>query len=337
MERGNLMHPLIMKMIVTILILINASCFAQDTLPIYSHRYLIEKEINCCVGAKNQLKCIDSLIGVNLKAPDYAGKFDPQKVYLNRLRKLCIYHFNAGLISGLRGHLDQSFVYFDKMESYLDTLSLNGKMDEFETLKQVTVYQKTELCAKTYRKDTAAFNRCNCMQFFPEIKDESVTSDTVSPPKEKLVVKYPNWGEFYIADTLRINKGFVSDSISIVYFNQLLKPLIHDKLLENQLYLETLGEPSMNIKSDTIIYKLSVHYEKGKYERNCELVFTSSEHPERFDYLMLLIGNLELFIQKLEIYIPIVVTTESSFNNYVHVHDDHYLLEIRKIPPVKLH
>lgn len=332
---------MIMKLIFTILILINASCFAQDTLPIYSHQYLIAKEINCCNGAKNQLKCIDSLIDVNLKAPNYANKFDPQKIYLDRFRKLCIYHFYAGFISGFRGNLEQSFVYFDKMESYLDTLSQNGKRDEFKTLESITLYQKTEFCAKTYRKDTAAFNRCNCMQFFPEIKDEFETADTTTSAIEKqiLPIKFPNWGEFYINDTLRINKHFVSDSASLIYFKKMLQPLLLTNFLKNPYYFELLGEPSINLIRDTFIYKLSTKYEKGKYERNCELVFTSSKHPEWFDYTTLLISNLEFpgFIKDLEIYIPIVMTTENTINNQVFIHDDHYRIEIRKIPRINPH
>src|SRR3989344_150323 len=111
-----------MNFFIPILILINVSCFAQDTLPIYSHHYLIEKEITCCKGAKDQLKCIDSLIQVNLNATKYSNKSDPQKENLNRQRKLGIYNFYGGNIAGLRGDLEQSFIYFEKMEHYFDTL-----------------------------------------------------------------------------------------------------------------------------------------------------------------------------------------------------------------------
>jgi hypothetical protein len=334
---------MVMKMIFPILLLINISCCAQDTLPIYSHHYLIENEINCCKGEKNQLKCVDSLIGVNLKALNlnYSGKIDTKKVYLDRLRKICIYHFTAGMICGLRGNLEQSFIYFDQMESYLDTLNVKGKgEDELNTLKSITLYQKTEFCAKMFLKDTAVFNHCNCLRFFPEIKDESVSVilDSVSSSisNQEVVVKSPTWGEFYLNDTLRMNKSFVSDSMSIGYFKKFLQPLIRTKLLQNPYYYETLGDPSINLKSDTIIYKLSANYEKGKFERNCELVFTSSLHPEWFDYTMLQISNLEfpLLVKDLEIYIPIVMSTANTMHNHIYIHDDHFRIEIRKIPPI---
>lgn len=328
-----------MKFFIPILILINVSCFAQDTLPIYSHQFLVEKEINCCKSAKNQLKCVDSLIKVNLNTTNYSGKFDPQKAYLNRLRKLCIYHFNAGVISGLRGNIEQSFVYFDRMESYMDTLDINGKTFEFENLKNITRYKKTEFCTQTFYKDTAMFNRCDCKQFFTEYQDEPLEITTGPTYLEKPEIKNSNWGEFYINDTLRINKHFVSDSVSIIYFKKQLRPLILSKLLQNPYYFEMLGDPSMNITRDTLIYKLSAKYEKGKYERNCEIVFATSKKPELFDPILFSINNIELtgYIKKIEIYIPIVVTTEESINtNKVNIDDDHFLMEVIKLKPIKV-
>lgn len=328
---------MIMKFIIPILILINISCFAQDTLQNYRHHYLIEKEITSCKSASNQLNCIDSLIQVNLKDPDYSGKVDYYKTYFNRYKKLVLYYSYAGYISGLRGNLEQSLAYFDQMEIYLDTLSKNNRDEGFIDLKNVAHYQKIEFCSKAYREDSVLFNRCNCMQFFPEYKDETVTEDTVTSQiqNQKPVVKYPNWGEFYINDTLRINNHFVSDSSSIIYFKKILKPLIQTKLLQNPVYFEMLGDPNMYIKRDTIIYKLSAKYEKGKYERKCEAVFTTSKNPEIFDLILFVLGNIELpgHVKSLEIYIPIVVTTENSNNtNNVNIHDDHFLVEIKKIP-----
>lgn len=328
-----------MKFIIPILILINVSCFAQDTLPIFSHQYLIEKELNSCKDSKNQLNCIDSLIQVNLNSTNYSGKFDPKKAYFDRLRKLGIYHFYGGVISGLRGNLEQSFVYFDKMDSYFDTLTQNWKGNEIKDLKGIAYFKQTEFCTKTYFKDTALFTRCNCMQFFPAYKDETAIIDTISPLKEnqKLVLKYPYWGEFYINDTLRINKSFVSDSASIIYFKKTLKPMIQSKLLQDPVFFEMLGDPTMKIKRDTLIYKLSSNYKQGKYERKCELVFTTSQHPEKFERIIFLLSNMGLpgNAKSLDIYIPIVVTTEITNNtNNVHVYDDHFLIEIRKIPRI---
>lgn len=331
-----------MKCFISILVLINVSCFAQDTLPIYSHHYLVEKEIACCKRAKNQLKCVDSLIQLTENALDLSEKVDPKKAPLDRLRKLSIYHFNAGIISGLRGNLEQSFLYFDKMGLYLDTLSKNGKGDEFKTLKSLAVYQKTEFCIKSYSKDTAVFNRCNCRQFFPEVIAESSVPDTAIFPHKTQTppIKYPNWGAFYVNDTLRINTHFVSDLNSISYFKKWLQPQLLTKFLQHEVYLEILGEPSFNLKRDTVIYKLTSKYEKGKYDRTCELVFTSSKHPEKFDYLMLLINNIEFpgLLNDLEIYIPIVVSANESIHiSNATIFDDHFLIEVPKLEPIKRH
>jgi hypothetical protein len=279
---------------------------------------------------------------LGLLVTNYSGKFNSQKAYLDRLRKLGLYHFNAGIISGLRGDLDKSFLYFDKMEFYLDTLNRNGKGDEFKSLKSFMVYQKTMFCANTYIKDTSTFNRCNCMQFFPQIEDESIVTDSskTSSKTQIRTSKYPYWGEFYMNDTLRINKHFVSDSNSINYFNNLFQPVILTKLIQNPYFLEMLGEPSISLIKDTLIYKLSSNYEKGKYDRNCELVFTSSKFPEKFDHFMFIISNMEFpgFIKDFEIYIPIIVTTQVSINtNQVSIYDDHFLIEVKKIKPIELH
>jgi hypothetical protein len=337
MERSNTLHLNDMKYLIPILILISVSSFAQDTLPIYSHQYLVEKDLNCCKGAKDQLKCIDSLIYVNKMEPNYSGKIDRKKVYLDRFRKLLIYNFYAGLISGSRGNLELSFSYYDSMKTYLDTLNQNWKGNEFKNLMGITLYYKTEFCAKTYYKDTVSFNRCNCKQFFPEHKDESLVEDTInlSIEQEKPIIKYPNWGEFYINDTLRVNKRFVSDSASIIYFNKILKPIFQSKLLQNPVFFEMLGDPTMKIKRDTLIYKLSTNYKQGKYERKCELVFTTSQNPKKFELFIFILSNLELpgYVKNLELYIPIVVTTENSKNiNNAHIYDDHFLMVIKKIP-----
>lgn len=320
-----------------ILFLINTSCFAQDSIPFFSH-YLIDKEITCCRRVKNQLHCLDSLIQVNLKMPGHSDK-NYQKVYLDRFRKLFLYYVNAGFVSGYRGDIVQSFIYFDLSEQCLDTLKKKGKTDEFEDFQNIIRHQKTEFCAKTYFKDTILFNQCYCAQFFPENKDESVIDTVISPHKKQVPpVKYPNWGELYTHDTLRINKHFVSNSASIIYFKT-LQPLLLTKLLQNPYYFEMIGDPSLHIIRDTIIYKLSANYKKGKYERTCELVFTSSKHPEKFDNLLLLLSNLEFpgFIKDLEIYIPIVVTTENSTQtNNAGIYDDHFLIEAIKLKPIKL-
>jgi len=338
MESSNLMHLRIMKCIIPILIFIRVPCLAQDTLPIFSHHYLIEQEINCCNRAKDQLVCMDSLIRVNQHAISRIGKIDPQRAYADRLRKLACYHFYAGNISGLRGNLDQSFAYFDTMERYFDTLDQRGYVNEFETLKEITRYQKTEYCLQTYQKDTVAFHRCNCMQFFPVINDEFLMVDTTfASEKEIIPIKYPHWGQFYLRDTLRINNDFVSDSFSIVYFKQILQPVLLNKLQQNPYYFEMLGDPALNLVADTLIYRLSVNYDKGSYERKCELVFSSSPHPEWFSNFLVLLSNAEYpgFIRNLEIYIPIVVSTEDSNNNNVYVHDDHFRIEVEKIKPIK--
>lgn len=333
MESGKIMHQRIMKFSLFILILINTSCFAQDSIPFSSH-YVVDNEIKCCFRAKNQLHCLDSLIQLNLKTPEYSGKENRRKVYLDRYRKLFIYHLNAGYVSGFRENLVQSFSYFDLSEHYLDTLKQNGKDDEFKDFKEIIRYQKTEFCSKTYFKDTALFNQCNCAQFFPEIKDEFVIADTATSPNEKqiLPIKYPNWGEFYINDTLRINKQFVSDSAGIVYFKKVMQPLLLTKLQQNPVYM--LGDPAMNLKRDTIIYKLSSKYVKGSYERKCELVFASSQNPEKYDHLMILLSNMEFpgFINNLALFIPIVVTTENSIDtNKATIYDDHFLIEVIKL------
>lgn len=325
-----------MNYVIPILLLINVACFAQDSIPIYSHQYLIEKEITCCKSAKNQLKCVDSLIQANLKDPDYSGKGDNSKVYFNRYRKLLIYNFNAGIISGLRGDLERSFTYFDLSEHYLDTLKQNGKVDEFEDYQKLIRYQKTEFCYKMYLEDTILFNQCNCAQFFPTIGQNEITLDTIIPTtKDDFLAKkrHPLWGEFYQHDTLRINNHFVSDSASIVYFKKIMRPLILSKLQQNPIYFEMLGNPAMNLKRDTIIYKFSAKYVKESYERKCEVVFTSSQNPEKFNYILILIANIELpaFINDLEIYIPIVVTTENSIDtNKANIYDDHFLIEVIK-------
>lgn len=326
-------HLIIMKFI--IFISINISCLAQDTLQNYRQHYLIDKEITCCKSAKNQLKCIDSLIQVNLKEPDYSGKVDYYKTYFNRYKKLALYYSYAGYISGLRGNLEQSLAYFDQMGIYLDTLSKNKRDEGFINLKYIAHYQKIEFCSKAYWEDSVLFNRCNCIQFFPEYKNETVNIEKATAPNEnqKPVVKYPNWGEFYINDTLRINKHFVSDSASIIYFQKILRPLIQTKLVQNPYYFEMLGESSMNIKRDTIIYKLTSKYEKGKHERKWELVFATSQNPEKYDLILFVLSNVELpgHMKNLEIFIPIVLTTENSNNdNHVNVYDDHFLMAIRK-------
>lgn len=328
-----------MNYIITILLFFNASCFAQDSIPTYGSRNLIAKEINCCIGNQNQLKCIDSLIDVTLKTPSLSGKIDPRKAYSDRLRKLGHYHFIAGFISGLRGNLYESFAYFDKMESYIDSLNQNKKGNELIELKSMARFQKTKFCTETYYIDTAMFNRCDCKQFFPEFKeDDTIKVISGSTYLNKPEIKYPNWGEFYINDTLRINKQFVSDSTSIIYFKKILRLQILPKLLQNPYYFEMLGDPSINLIRDTIIYKLSSKYGKGKYERSCELVFTSSQHPERFEHFLLLMSNIEFlsFIEGLEIYIPIVVTTENSVNvNKANIYDDHFLIEVIKLKPIQ--
>src|SRR5690606_25697590 len=120
----------------------------------------------------------------------------------------------------------------------------------------------------------------------------------------------------YINDTLRINKSFVSDSSSIIYFKKILKPMIQSKLLQDPVFFEMLGDPTMKIKRDTLIYKLSTNYKQGKYERKCELVFTTSQIPEKFESIIFLLSNMGLpgNAKSLDIYIPIVVTTENSNN-----------------------
>ena len=331
-----------MNFFIPILILINISCFAQDTLPIYSHRYLIEKEITCCKGVKDQLKCIDSLIQVNLYTTNHSSKFNAQHEYLNRQRKLGIYNFYGGNIAGSRGDLEQSFIYFEKMEHYFDTLIQNWKVNEIKDYQGIAKANQVEFCSRAYFKDTVLFNKCNCMQFFPKYEDENVVKDTVSPTKEnqRPIVREPYWGEFYLNDTLRINKHYVSDSTSITYFKKILRPLIQTKLLQNPVYFEMLGDPNMTIKRDTIIYKLTAKYEKGKYERKCETVFTTSKNPEIFDRILFVMANLELpgHGKSLEIYIPIVVTTENSINtNYLYIDDDHFIIVVKKLKPIELH
>src|SRR5690606_14257756 len=115
------------------------------------------------------------------------------------------------------------------------------------------------------------------------------------------------------------------------------KPIIHSKLLQNPVHLEMLGDPTLNFKRDTIIYKLSTKYEKSKSERKCEIVFTTSENQVIFDFILTVLSNMELsgHVKNLEIYIPIVVTTKNSYpSSSVSIYDDHYLMEVRKIPPI---
>lgn len=177
-----------MKFIFPLLFFIPFACFTQqDTLPTeYQYYYLVKEELSACKSKNNQLKCIDSLIQLNLKKPDYSGKVDRQKVYLNRLRKLAIYHFIGGEISGLRGKLEQSFAYFKQMESYLDTL--HQHKDELEDLKAMAHYLQIDFCTKTYSTDTLAFNRCNCMQFFPSNPDNNSSQISQAVPATNKII-----------------------------------------------------------------------------------------------------------------------------------------------------
>ncbi len=343
MELRKKVHHMIMKNALIIFILINVSCYAQDTLPIFRdnyHNYLIEKEINCCKSARDQLKCVDSLIQFTLKNIDYLGKGNYPKIYFDQHRKLLLYHFYAGNISGLRGDLEQSLAYFKQMEIYFDTLSKNKKDERFIDLKYVAHYQKIEFCSKAYREDSVLFNRCNCMQFFPESENE-ITRDTIIPDNKLVleVKKQEFWGEFYRNDTLRIDNNFVSSSSSIAYFKKVMQPLILQKLLQNPpVFSEILGDPSLNLKRDTIICKLSSKYTKGNYEKKCEIVFASSKNAEKLDFLLILLTNMEFpgFMNNIEIFIPIVVTTENTKNaNKATIYDDHFLVEALKLKRIE--
>jgi hypothetical protein len=239
---------------------INASCFAQDTLQNYRHHYLIEKELTSCKSASNQLNCIDSLIQVNLKDPDYSGKVDYYKTYFNRYKKLVLYYSCAGYISGLRGNLRQSLAYFDQMEIYLDTLSKNKRDERFIDLKYAAHYQKIEFCSKAYREDSVLFNRCNCMQFFPEIKDESLIVDTTSITKVKK-------SENNVQKKIEPSNSAKPEINSVNYPREVKyvrKPLvIHTP--QNSKYPALINE---NLKIIT--------------EPKAELI--ASDHPERFLY-----------------------------------------------------
>lgn len=255
-----------MKFIISILIPINISCFAQDTLQNYRHHYLIEKEITSCKSASNQLNCIDSLIQVNLKDPDYSGKVDYYKTYFNRYKKLALYYSYAGYISGSRGNLEQSLAYFNQMEIYLDTLSKNKRDEGFIDLKHLARYQTTEFCIKAFRdnnelfKDTVLFNRCNCMWFSPEIKDKFVIMDTTSiTQKQKPENKVQN--KIEPKNSSQPKSYIVNHPGEVKYVR---KPIVVHTLQNNQY-------PALTNKG----LKISV-------EPKAELI--ASDHPERFLY-----------------------------------------------------
>lgn len=259
MERRNKLHLKNMKFFIPILILISVSCYGQDTLA-FNHHPLIEKEITCCRGSKNQLKCIDSLIQVNLKEPDYSGKVDYNKTYFNRYKKLMLYYSYAGNISGLRGNLEQSLGYFEQMEKYLDTLSQNKKDEDFIDLKYIAHYQKIEFCSKAYREDSVLFNRCNCIQFFPEIKDELVIVDTTSITQvQKSEINVQN--KIEPSNSTQPERNIVNHPREVKYVR---KPIVVHTLQHNQY-------PALTNKE----LKISL-------EPKAELI--ASDHPERSVY-----------------------------------------------------
>lgn len=329
-----------MKAIILFLIAFNSLCLAQDTLGTH---YLVSDEILCCFGTKNQLKCIDSLIQINSKSVHFSGKTNAKKVRVNQLRKLTYYHLNAGYICGMRGNLIESFAYFNKMEMYLDSLNQVGKGNDFGELKGMSHYQKAKFCSIAYKKDTLAFNSCNCMQYFKVTNEDikTVDSNFRNDKKDNLPsLKNPYWGKLYRNDTLRIKNEFISDKNSIRYYEELLESILLNRLQQNPAYFEMLGDPSLKITRDTLIYKLSSVYKNESLQRSCELVFTSSKKINSFEYFTMLIGNIEFpvispnTLKNLNLYIPIVITTGESESNHVFIHDDHIKIEIKKIKAI---
>ncbi len=259
MENGNSIRLMFMKLIIIILILLNVSCFAQDTLR-FNHHFLIENEITCCGESNNQLNCIDSLIQVNLKDLDYSGKVSHSKMYFNRYRKLVLYYYYAGYISGLRNNLEQSIAYFDQMEIYLDTLSKNKRDRDFIDFKYLAHSQKIEFCIKAYQEDSVLFNRCNCMQFFPKVKDEFLIVDTTYIPKlEKREINVQNKIE---------SSNSVQNEIHIV--NQPWKV----EYVRKPLVIHTFQNPNYPV---LINDKLKI-----TTEPKADLI--DSDHPDRFLY-----------------------------------------------------
>lgn len=328
-----------MRAIFLILLTFNTICIAQDTLG--SH-YLIGDEILCCFGTKNQLTCIDSLIQINSKSVHISGKTNAKKVRVNQLRKLTYYHLNAGYICGMRGNLIESFAYFNKMEMYLDSLNQVGKGNDFAELKGMSHYQKAKFCSIAYKKDIIAFNSCNCMQYFKATNEDiqTVDSNFSNGEKDNVPLKNPYWGKLYKNDTLRIKNEFISDKNSIRYYEEILQSVLLNKLQQNPAYFEMLGDPSLRITSDTLIYKLTTVYKNASLFRSCELVFSTSKHLNSFEYFTMLIGNIEFppfnstTLKNLNVFIPIVITTIESESNRVYIHDDHIKIEIKKIKAI---
>lgn len=319
-----------------------SSCFAQDTLLISSYP-LTDKEMSCCKGVKNQLNCLDSLIQNNQKATKISGKVNHEKVYFDRFRKLVVYTYNAGFISSRRGNIEQAFIYFNLTEKYLDTLKQNNKINDFKDFDKAVYYQKLDVCGQTYFKDTSLFNQCNCAQFFPELTVEDEKTDTISQI-ERISPKLNNgrnlFGEFYWNDTLRFNNYFVSDSVSIAYFNQTKNQILHN-LRQKQIYFEMFREPDFNLKMDTIIIKVSINNVPGSYERKCEVVHSSFQLLS--DYFLALFGTMEFPYSKnsISFYIPLVITPKkpSNYNKMdkIIIDDDHILIEYEKVKPISTH
>lgn len=158
------------------------SVFGQDSIPDYGSRRLMDLEIECCIGRQNQLKCVDSLINVTLNAPNYSGQTDPRKIYSDRLRKLAHYHFIAGGICEFRGDFYESFAYYDKMKSYIDTLNQGKTEKEKELIGLITmaIYQKHKFCREI--KDKALYNRCDCEQFLLKFEEKDEDIEVITGP-----------------------------------------------------------------------------------------------------------------------------------------------------------
>lgn len=316
---------------------------AQDSLWITGH-YSVRDEIECCKTAKNQLKCIDSLIELNgQKSP--SGKNAEAQLFKQQ-RAFVIYHINAGGIYQRRGNYSEAKIEFSIAETYADSLRKWTKNNQdIEQILSTLQYEKKQWCFDLYRSDLVAFYAYDCAKFFPELNEKDSIAEEIEPAdtiqlnptlvRAKLVNHY---GNFYLNDTLRIAHQFVCDSASANYFKKYQSHMLTN--LASYPFSEIMLDMSANINNaDTLVIKVELIREKNQITKKCSTVYSSC--PEYLsDWYLYFFSNLDFNYprESFTFYVPIVVKAiepDVYFNlNRVTLADDHYLIEIEKIVPL---
>ncbi len=332
-----------MKSILLILVFAfsSHSLLSQDSLFIINHYAILDMQEKC-KHQSNQLDCIYEQIGMyrNHVASEKNWKYE----FIKRKRALLICHLNASWIYRLRGNYESCLQEFAIAESYVDSLKQWDSFDErMEDIMQRVQFIEKDWCFRAYRQDSSAFYACNCERLFPELNNDSTSTekeeDNITPTPTRKEPLY-RFGQFISNDTLIIAPEFVSNQAGTAYF-ETHQIMILEKL-KRIPFSEILREISAitSPQRDTLILRIELISSTTEQIKKCSIVKSCRvPHGDSYYNNAFMQMSLDFPRETVVFYVPLVLQpveySACCTMDSISLGADHFLIQYERGRPLR--